>query len=98
MAVIAVTCTKAVAESDSLDDLAAAVEADCVAAGEPARSCACMVAGLIDRLSTADARRFFLLRLDRPAGDLPMLSLEEVDGLYQRAYATMQVLGPECGG
>ena len=78
------------------DALAGRVVGGCVAAGDPPESCRCMVEGLSDRLSTEDARRFFLLTLDEPATGLPMLSLDEVDAFTARLEAAIAAVGPAC--
>ena len=94
LAVMAVTPHGAAAESVAA--LADRVRGDCIAAGETPHSCDCMVDGLSERLSDADARRFFLLTLDEPATGLPMLSLDEVDAFTARLEAAMGVVGPAC--
>lgn len=72
------------------------VQEDCAAAGDTPASCRCMIDGLLARLSAEDARRFFLLTLEEPAGDLPVLSLEEVARFAARIEAAMSILGPQC--
>ena len=87
---------EATAPREDLAALGARVLSDCIAAGDTAESCGCMVDGLIDRLPADDVRRFFLLTLDEPATGLPMLSLEEVDRFTQRLEDAMAAIAPAC--
>ncbi len=84
------------AAASTADRLADRVLDDCIDKGQTAASCRCMVDGLTDRLSEADARRFFLLALDEPATGLPMLSLDEVDAFTGRLEAAFAAIGREC--